>query len=170
MRGPRVGEGALASVHKKASSPWVSNHFAFICLLMPNSKWTEACHNEVPLFFSKQPDFIFLIFRLAKRKKKNAEDCSSIECNYGRLLLFFFNYWLFLRSSVIFQEFFFYVERSSGKAAGIILSLWLIVHNESSQCNSNTTTCSLAVIPFSSYTYKAIFQINEVMSSLFQPL
>lgn len=76
---------------------------------------------------------------------------------------FFLNYWLFLCSSVIFQEFFFYVERSSGKAAGIILSLWLIVHNESSQCNSNTTTCSLAVISFSSYTYKAIFQINEIM-------
>lgn len=124
-----VLDRSLASVHKKFFSPWVSNHLAFICLLTPNSKWTEASHNEVPLF-SKQHDFIFLLFRLAKRK--NAEDCSSIECNYGRvfvfLFFFFFNYWLFLCNSVIFQEFFFHVERSSGKAAGIILSLWLIVH------------------------------------------
>lgn len=65
-----------------------SNHFAFICLLMPNSKWTEVCHNEVPVF-SKQPDFIFLLFRLAKRKKKS-EDCNSIECNYSRTFLFLF--------------------------------------------------------------------------------
>lgn len=62
-----VGEGSLASVHKKFFSPWASHHFAFMCLLMPNSQWTEAFHTEVPLF-SKQPDFIFLIFRLANRK------------------------------------------------------------------------------------------------------
>ena len=122
-------------------------------------------------FFLVSSLILFFLYLGWQKEKKNAEDCSSIECNYGRLFFFFFfNYWLFLCSSVIFQEFFFYVERSSGKAAGIILSLWLIVHNESSQCNSNTTTCSLAVIPFSSYTYKAIFQINVVMSSPFQPL
>lgn len=68
--------------------------------------------------------------------KNHAEN--SIECNYGRaflFLLFPFNYWLLLCNSVIFQECFFHVERSSRKAAGIILSLWLIVHNESSQRN-----------------------------------
>lgn len=64
-----VGEGSWASVHKKFFSTWVSKPLCLHLSAEPNSKWTEACHNEVPLF-SKQPDFIFLKFRLTKRKKK----------------------------------------------------------------------------------------------------
>lgn len=93
MREP-VGEGSLAPIHMKFFFTWVSHHFAFLhscaCLYQTQSEEKPSIL-KFP-FFNKQPDFIFLIFRLANSKtmQKNGTLKSETVVENFFFFLFFF--------------------------------------------------------------------------------